>query len=99
MEPKIPLSAVLRLLDNQNAFHTQLIDKLGLYLSQAATSYERALNPPVNQGNDVEMSYSRLDETAEDLQYQIDTGMITPDQITDQMRRILGDTDIAIDIT
>lgn len=97
MEPKIPLSAVLRLLDNQNAFHTQLIDKLGLYLSQAATTYERALNPPIPQGHDGEMSYSRLDETAEDLQYQIDVGLIPADKISDQMRRLLGDTEVSIE--
>lgn len=98
-EAKVPLSVVTHLIETQREFNKALVEKLGLYLERASENYKDALNPPLNPGNDVEMSYSRLDEAAEDLQYQIEAGIIPSDQITDQMRRILADTDVSIDLS
>lgn len=96
-DTKVPFEVVKALLDQQNAFNEKLIDLVGQYLEKTALQYREALNPPMDNSPDVEMSYSRLDEAAEDLQYQIDTGMISPSQITDQMRRLLGDTEVSIE--
>ena len=96
-EPQIPLSAVLKLIENQNAFNTQLIDKLGLYLVQAADKYDKALNPPVHEGPDTTMSYSSLTDESDDLLHQIESGIISPVDVTSQMRRMLADTETTIE--
>ncbi len=96
-EPQIPLSAVLSLIERQESFNTQLIDKLGLYLVQAAEKYERALNPPIPEGSDREMSYSGFPDEHEDLQHQIEAGIIAQGDITPSMLRILRDTETVIE--
>lgn len=98
-EPQIPLSAVLALIERQESFNTQLIERLGQYLVQAADKYDRALNPPIDDTPSGPMSYSRLPDEAEDLYHQIEAGIIQPSDITGSMRRILSDADMSIDIT
>ena len=93
----IPLSAVLSLIERQESFNTQLIDKLGLYLVQAAEKYERALNPPIPEDSGREMSYSAFTDESDDLQYQIDAGIIPTGDITPSMLRILKDTETVIE--
>ena len=85
----VPLSAVLALIEAQNAFNAQLVDKLGLHLEKMARSYEEALNPPLPSGHDGEMSLTAWSDEAEDLQYQLDSGIIDPVSITPGMKRIL----------
>lgn len=97
-EPKVPLSVVKLMLDQQNSFNQQLVEKLGLFIAQAAEKYERALNPPIPEGHTGEMTTTRWGEDAEDLEYQIEAGIIPQNDISDAMRRILSGTDTVIDI-
>lgn len=99
-EAMIPLSAVLALIENQNQFNAQLVDKLGLYLVQTAEQYRDALNPPIESSSSSrEMSYSRETDETGDLQYQLESGLIELNDIPPNMRRLLGDTEVAVDLS
>lgn len=96
----VPFEVVKTLLDNQNAFNEKLIQILGLHLEKASEAYRDALNPPIESSTSArEMSYSRETDESGDLQYQLESGLIDMDDIPPNMRRLLGDTEVAVDLS
>ena len=96
-EVMVPLSAVLALIERQEAFNTQLIDKLGLFLVQAAEKYERALNPPLPDETMQQMQYTQLSEEGEDLLDMVEKGTIDYNSLNPAMKRMIGDTQVTYD--
>lgn len=95
----MPVSVVQALIKSQNDFNAQLMDKLGLYLREASEAYRDALNPPLDTGPNVPMSYSSTTDEAEDLIHQLESGQLRMDEIPDSVRKLLSDTEISLDIT
>lgn len=96
-ETMIPLSAVMAIIEQQNEFNRQLVEKLGLHLEKASENYRDALNPPVAEGYDGQMSFNMQNDEAEDLQYQLDSGIIDPTVLTPAMKRLLDGTRVTFD--
>ena len=97
-EVMIPLSAVTALINQQNEFNRTLVDLLGSYLEKASENYKDALNPPVDTGPDLPMHYSRMNEEEEDLQAALESGLIEAPQYSAAMKRLIGDTEINVEI-
>lgn len=96
-EPKIPLSAVKLLIEQQNTFNKSLVDLLGQYLVQAADKYDRALNPPLTTSDGPPMTYSQMSEEEEQLEYMIESGQIKSDDIPEALRRMTKDTNLSFE--
>ena len=97
-EVMVPLSAVMALIERQEAFNSQLIDKLGLYIREAAEKYDKALNPPLDSTPDVPMHYSRVNEEEEDIQAALESGLIDKASYDAAMKRLIGDTEIDVQV-
>lgn len=95
-EVMIPLSVVESLINTQRDFQRELVERLGFYLKEASEAYRDALNPPLESAS-VPMSYTTQSEEAEELLYQIDQGIISPADITDNMRKILAGAEMSFE--
>lgn len=98
-EVMIPLSVVESLINTQRDFQKELVERLGFYLKEASTAYRDALNPPLDTGPNVPMSYSSTTDEAEDLIHQLESGQLRIDEIPDSVRKLLSNTEISLDIT
>lgn len=96
-EVMIPLAVVESLVNTQRDFNRELVERLGFYLKAAAEAYKDALNPPVDSPGGPEMSYSAFTDESDDLLHQIESGIISPADVTPAMRRILADTETSIE--